>query len=153
MSAIHQKLAWARRAIVEMRKAEATASREDFQYNFGAFLGLIGAMRHFISVDPHKQWIQSLDQQDICYCSCIDLRNVDIQVDTASPVGASFFVNANALPATFTEHAYTHKPRPTKSEEEYILRTTPAVEIAERALDFYASTVLPGARSRGIEIT
>jgi hypothetical protein len=45
MSATSQKISWARRAISALEKAEANASREDFQYHFGAFLALIGALR------------------------------------------------------------------------------------------------------------
>jgi hypothetical protein len=43
MSAAQQKIDWVRRAIREMRDAESRASREDFQYHFGAFLAPIGS--------------------------------------------------------------------------------------------------------------
>ncbi|MGP6191615.1 MAG: hypothetical protein ACLPSH_16430, partial [Vulcanimicrobiaceae bacterium] len=83
MSATQQKIAWARRAIAELNKAQSNASRDDFQYHFGAFLALIGALRQFITVDPHKQWVYSMDAADLNYCSCIDLRNVDVHIDNA----------------------------------------------------------------------
>lgn len=83
MSATDQKIAWARRAIDEMRTAQADASRDDFQYHFGAFLALIGALRQFITVDPHKKWIYAMDERDMYYCACIDLRNVDVHVENA----------------------------------------------------------------------
>jgi hypothetical protein len=81
MKATTQKIGWARRAIDEMRAAEARASKDDFQYHFGAFLALIGALRQFMTVDPHKSWVYQMDERDLHYCSCIDLRNVDVHVN------------------------------------------------------------------------
>jgi len=84
MSATDQKIAWARRAINEMHKAQSAAARDDFQYHFGTFLALIGALRQFITVKPHKQWVYDMDPKDLNYCSCIDLRNVDVHVDNVA---------------------------------------------------------------------
>jgi hypothetical protein len=190
-----------------MRTAQASASREDFQYHFGAFLALIGGLRQFITVKPHTAWVYAQDEQDLNYCACIDLRNVDVHVDnavgtprseyamslhttlnpvsdfaavkvrkvgehewtdrtgppppppapmthdqTTSSATARFFVNPDLLPPDFAVLFNTHAARGTKAAEEALLRTTPAVEVAEKALDFYEHTVLPGARAQGIPI-
>ncbi len=149
MSATDQKIGWANRAIDGMHQAQASGLRDDFLYHFGMFLALIGALRHFISVDPHKQWVRSLDQQDLSYCSCLDLRNTEFTVTNESN---RFFVIVDDLPRTFSEHSYTHEPRTTKSQELQLLRTTPVVEIAGNALKFFETTVLPGALARGVPI-
>jgi hypothetical protein len=150
MVATTQKIRWADRAIDEMREAQSAGLRDEFHYHFGMFLALIGALRHFISVDPHKQWVHSLDQQNVYYCSCLDLRNIDVHITNAG--NGKFSVVVDDLPAAFTEHSYTHEPRSTKSQELQMLGATPAVEVAERALEFFKTTVLPGAQARGVPI-
>ncbi len=150
MSATNQKLRWAQHAVDAMRDAEVAGSREDFQYHFGMFLALIGALRHFISVDPHRAWIRELDEQNLYYCSCLDLRNLDVQIVAAR--AGRFSVGAEHLPATFAHHAFTREARATKSQEVELLRTTPAVEIAANALEFLRTAVLPGAQERGVPI-
>jgi hypothetical protein len=187
-----------------MRKAQASASREDFQYHFGAFLALIGGLRQFITVKPHKQWVYDMDPKDVSYCACIDLRNVDVHVDNAAgtprseydvqisttlrtsdsavasvkrvgetewtvgqpsaptppPVEqgppdttsttARFFVNPSTLPSGFA--VVQGAPRSTKTAETDLLSKKPAVDVAEKALNFYEHSVLPGAKAQGIPI-
>jgi hypothetical protein len=203
LKATAQKIGWARRAIEEMRAAEARASKDDFQYHFGAFLALIGGLRQFITVKPHKKWVYNMDERDLNYCTCIDLRNIDIHVDNAigtprseynaeltdtlgfvgehvvvkvtkaaesepsqvsetvsdapkvqgqskATVTARFFVRPDDLEPHFAVLKHTGLPRKTKSAEKVLLTKTPAVDVAEEALDFYENTVLPGARTLGI---
>ena len=147
-----------------------------------------------------------MDEQDISYCACVDLRNVDVHVDNAvgsaraefkaqihdvmpfgdslgvalkraqrpdepgpgpqnipaappnssGSVTARFFVRPETLPPEF---AVPHKKDPkkraarqTKAAEEMLLKTTPAVNVAQKALDFFEHTVLPGATNRGIVV-
>ncbi|HEV3092148.1 MAG TPA: hypothetical protein VGX91_11985 [Candidatus Cybelea sp.] len=90
MTAVRQKLAFARHAIDEMRTAQLRASRDDFDYHFGAYLALLGALRQFILVKPHKQWVYSMDERDLSYCCCIDLRNVDVHTTNVGPARAAY---------------------------------------------------------------
>jgi len=206
MKATKQKIDWALRAINEMRASQQNAARDDFQYHFGAFLALPGALRQFITVDPHKKWVYSMDEKDPHYCACVDLRNVDVHVanvvqsprsafdvqirETIGPVTdfaiaitktgstpsapvsnqpppprppkasdsegtsvtANFFVNPDTLPPEFAVLQHSGQARSIKAQEESLLRGTPAVDVAQKALDLFVSTVLPQAQRNGVPI-
>lgn len=208
MKAAQQKIAFANRAIEQMRSAQEGPSRKDFDYHFVAFLALLGALRQFITVDPHKQWVYSTDESDLSYCSCIDLRNVDVHTTSVAParahyemqladaivhpqdrltvqvmcagqppeperelvekratvepqnpsgsaassVTATFFVNVDALPPNFATLPHNAMARPTKAEEEALLREKSAIDVASDALRFFESAVLPQAQQRGLPI-
>ena len=175
MLATTQKIGWARRAIAEIKIAQAKGSRDDFQYHFGAFLAFLGALRQFVALDrPHRQWVWSMDYRDMSYCTCVDLRNVEYHIDNTvgtphsvydvkitEPVPGSpdptslatttgiFYVNPNLLPPDFAIIANVGV-RPTKNAELALLATKAAVEVAEEATDYFEYVLLPAATSRGI---
>ncbi len=101
MSATDQKIGWAKRAVDEMRAAQRNASRDDFQYHFGAFLGFLGALRQFITVPPHEKAVYNMDVGDLSYCVCIDLRNEDVYVHNVAGSPRS------VINARFEEHMST----------------------------------------------
>jgi hypothetical protein len=106
MVATNQKLKWAHRAVDEMRDAEQRLSVDDFQYHFGAFLALLGALRRFVLEDagPAVPDVHAMDEENEHYCCCIDLRNVDLHIrNAAGNVRSHFAVDVQEAISFSTE--------------------------------------------------
>jgi hypothetical protein len=144
---IHQKVQMAKRAILEMKQAQAT---DDLTYHLCAFLALLGSLEQFSRTGAQRKADRD---KNAYYAAAIGLRNADVHAELVQPlrtihIGLTETIGAPINPpATVTSTFKIKVPQDAafmkgwamKPSAIKLLADSDAVDICERALHFFVA--------------